>query len=117
MAARKRIVGKSGVGADEDVVFERDALPQLHAAFQRDAMAHHRAAFNKRVIAEIAIGADARAREHMREGPDPRAGADVGALDAAVRMLEMQRRWRVPAQGRRGRRGPRLCRSEAVRGS
>jgi hypothetical protein len=90
--ARKRIVGKSRIRSDKNVVFERDAVPHLHSALNCHTIADYRAAFDKSVIANIAIGADSRTGEHMRKRPDAGTRPDVGRLHAAIRMRKKRLR-------------------------
>ena len=75
-AAREAVVRERRVGADEDVVLDPHAVPELDAAFHRDAIADDDVVLDERVIADVAVGADARAGQHVRERPDARARPD-----------------------------------------
>src|SRR5438874_12277726 len=75
-AARKAVVCKGSVRADEHVIAKAHAIPKLDAAFYRDPIADHHVILNKGVIADIAILADRRSREYVGVGPDPSPFAD-----------------------------------------
>ena len=90
-AARERIVGECGVGTDEDIVFQRDAIPDLHAALDGDSVTDDDVVLNEYAVTNIAVGADAGAREHMGKGPNPSASSDVLALYQSVRVFEVVR--------------------------
>ena len=56
-AARERVVRESGVGAHEDILFQRDPIPKLHATLDGDSIADNHIVLDEGVIAYIAIGA------------------------------------------------------------
>mgnify|MGYP000256354291 CR=1 FL=1 len=57
---RGKVVGEGGVRTDEDVVLQRDAVPQLDAALDRDAVAHDDLVLDEAMGADIAVAADDR---------------------------------------------------------
>jgi hypothetical protein len=74
------MVGKGGIGTDENIVFDGDAVPQLHAALDRHAIADTHIAFEERLIANHAVRADDSAWQHVGKRPDSGSTADRGAL-------------------------------------
>ena len=87
-AARKAIVGEGGVRADEDVVVQAHAVPQLDAALDRDPVAQNHAAFDENEVADVGLAPHHRPGQHVGKGPDPRAGADLLGLADALGMNE-----------------------------
>ena len=100
-ASGKPIVRKRRVRADEHVVLDSQAVPELNAAFDRDPIAHHDVVLDEDMIADVAVAADARAAEQVRKGPDAGAVADVDAVAQRLRMNEGRQR-RSPAGTGRG---------------
>ena len=54
LAARKLVIGKRRIGADEHVVFQGSTVPQLNATFDRHSISHYDVVFNENVITNIA---------------------------------------------------------------
>ena len=77
LAAREGVVGEGDVGADEDVVLDAQAVPELNAGFHRDAVADDDVVLDEDVGAEVAVGADAGVGEDDDELPDASVGADI----------------------------------------
>src|SRR6476620_9234863 len=78
--AREAIVGEGGIGTDENVIAQTDAIPELYAAFHRDAIAHDHVVFDEHAIADIAIATDLRSGEDVGKGPDPGIGSYPAGL-------------------------------------
>ena len=57
-AARIRIVGQGRIGADENIVFDGDSVPELHAALDGRTVADPHLVFDERVMANITVRAD-----------------------------------------------------------
>jgi len=87
--SRKAIVGKGGIRADEDVVADRDAIPQLNSALDGAPIADHDVVFDKTVVADIAVSPDLRSRQYMRERPNTGPGAYILALYQGLAVLEI----------------------------
>ena len=91
-AARKRIVGEGGVRADEDVVLERDSVPDLDAAFDGDAISDAHVVLNEGLIANIAGGADHSAGQDVGVRPDARSRAHRRGFDDGGFVFEKRSR-------------------------
>lgn len=78
-AAGEAVIGEGDVGADEDIVLQPEAIPELDTALDGDAIADEDIVLHEDLFADIAIGADAGAAEDVRESPDTGPGADGGA--------------------------------------
>jgi len=83
------VVGKGDIRANENIIFEPHAVPNLDAALDCYPVADADVVLNKRVIAEIALGANHRARQDVRESPYPRASPDRGAFHNRSFVLEV----------------------------
>jgi hypothetical protein len=70
LAAREGVVGKGDIGADEHVVLDSQAVPELHAGFDRGAVADDHVVLDEDVGADVAVGADAGVGENDDELPD-----------------------------------------------
>ena len=97
-AARKAIVRERRVRADEDVVLDAYAIPELDAAFHGDAVADDDVVLDERVIADVAVGADARARAARARTPRSACAARSSSIrtspaDAGTRSLACLRAW------------------------
>ena len=88
LAPREGIIGESHVGPDEHIVFEPDAVPQLHTALDGDTITDNDVILYEYVIAHITVRTDYRTRQDVGEGPDTRRAADGFTLDQCLRMLE-----------------------------
>ena len=77
LAAREGVVGEGNVGADEDVVFDAQAVPELYAGFHRDAVADDDFVLDEDVGADVAVSTDAGVGEDDDELPDAGGRADV----------------------------------------
>ena len=86
------VVGEDGVGPDEDLVLDRHPVPDQHRVLDGDARADHRTTLDERVVADIAVRANHGPRQHVGEGPDPRAGPHAVTLAQALRVDEDRRR-------------------------
>ena len=75
-AAREAVVGKRGVGTNEHVVADAQAIPQLHPALDRDAVTNHYVVLDQAVRADIAVTADPGAGQDDDKLPDAGAGTD-----------------------------------------
>lgn len=73
LASWKAIIGEGCVRANEDVVLDRDAVPQLHPAFHRDAVANDHVVLDEDPVANIAIRANRRPGEDVGKGMDARS--------------------------------------------
>jgi len=76
-ASWEQIVGESGVGSHKYVIFERHTIPELHSALYRYAVADNDITLDEDVIADVAIFANRRARQDVRERPHARPRADT----------------------------------------
>ncbi len=77
LASRENIVCEGCIRSDENVVFEGDALPQLHAALVSNSVSEGDVALDENVVADIAVLSDHDIWENMRECPDIRACPDL----------------------------------------
>jgi len=82
------VVGERGIGAHEDVVFERDSVPQLHAGLDRDSVAHADIALDEDAVTYIAVLTDDRSLQDVSEGPNPGPVAHGCRLAEGLRMYE-----------------------------
>ena len=89
LAARKHVIRKSSIRADENIVFNRYSIPQLNTAFNRHAIADAHIVFDKDVIANVAIFADDRFGQDVRKSPDTRPRTDRFCFDQGMRMSEI----------------------------
>ena len=85
-AAGEAVIAESGIGADEDIVFDAHGVPDLHAALYGDAVADDDIVFDEDMVTDIAVGSDDGVREDVSEGPDAGAGADARGLADGSRM-------------------------------
>jgi hypothetical protein len=69
LAPRKQIIDEGGVWADENVIFNREAVPQLDATFDRDSISQRDIVFDEDVIADVGVGANDGAWEDVSESP------------------------------------------------
>src|SRR4051794_16585626 len=83
------IIGEGRVRADEHVVLEPQAVPELDSALDRDPIAQHYVIFDEGVVADVAVAAQDRARQHVGKRPDASARTDVAALTQAPRVHEV----------------------------
>jgi hypothetical protein len=86
LAAWKGVVGKRCVWADEDIVFNSNAVPQLNAAFDGDPVTNDHIVFYEAVRADVASGADPSVWQHHGELPDAGVCADVRGLNVGNAM-------------------------------
>ena len=70
LGVRIAIVGERDVGANADVIFQRNTVPYLDAVLDGDIIANHGFVLNEAVATDIAVLADLGAREHYAELPD-----------------------------------------------
>lgn len=82
--AGKGVIRESGVGADEDVIPDAQAVPELHAVLDGDPIAHHHVILDEAVGADVAIPADAGGRENDDILPDTGSLPDMGRLDIGI---------------------------------
>lgn len=87
--ARKNIIRKRDVWSDKNAVLKRNALPQRDAIFHHDIIANHHTAFDKAVVANVAMRANHRALQHMRERPNARAIANSIRFDERGGMFKV----------------------------
>jgi hypothetical protein len=87
VASRIVVVGESGAGTDEYVVFNQNAIPKIDAAFHRYTIADLYSIFNECVVTNIAVCAHDSAANDVRKGPDPRSLTDKRPIfDCSQRM-------------------------------
>lgn len=79
-APRIGVVGKSNVGADEDIVLYAQTVPEQSSRLYRNSIADDDIVLNEHVRANIAIGTDAGVREDDYELPDARIRTNVQGL-------------------------------------
>ena len=84
--ARKLVVGKCNVGADEDVILDPQPIPQLHPALDRDTIADHDIVLDQYMCTDVAVAADPGPGQHHDVLPDARSRTDVGTLDISQRV-------------------------------
>jgi hypothetical protein len=89
LAAGKRIIGERGVGADEYVVLDANAVPQMDAGLDRDPIADQDIAFDEGVGADVGIRSDLGAFENIGECPDSGSLPDLTALAQGLWMYEV----------------------------
>lgn len=87
--ARKKIIRKRDVRSDKNAVLDRKSLPQRDAIFYYHIIADDYAAFDKAVVADVAIRANHRAFQHMRESPNARVIANGFAFDERGGMFKV----------------------------
>ena len=85
LAPGEKVVREGRVGADENIVAQPDAIPQLHATFDCRPVADNHIILDEHAIAHVAVVTDPGAGQDMGECPDARAVADVAGF--AKRML------------------------------
>ncbi len=78
--ARKLVVGKGDVGADEDVILDPQPIPELHPALDRDTIADHDIVLDQYMCTDVAVAADPGLRQHNDELPDSGSLADGRAV-------------------------------------
>ena len=88
LAPREAVVGESCIRTDENVILNLYAVPQLHSGLDGNAITETDVILDEHAIADIAICTDPRSWQHVGEGPDTRAGTDLGALAQAFLMYE-----------------------------
>lgn len=86
LATREGVVGEGDVGADEDVVLDAQAVPELNAGFHRDTVADDDVVLDEDVGADVAVGTDAGVGEDDDELPDAGASAYLCGLYVRQRM-------------------------------
>jgi hypothetical protein len=72
LTARVFVVRKRDVRADEHIVRNAKAIPELDAALDRHTIADDDVVFDEDVIADVAVGSDPCAGQDVCEGPDAR---------------------------------------------
>src|SRR5207244_2895909 len=87
-AARKRIVGERRIRAHEDIVFQRNPVPELYATLDGDAITHHDIVFDERVVADVASGSNSGTAQDVSERPYASAVADCVSFDDRCWMLK-----------------------------
>jgi hypothetical protein len=95
-AGRRPVVGERGIGSDEYIVVDANAIRHAYAAANPDAVADYRRFLDERVIAEIAIRSHAGARQDVRECRHSRSVPDRHRFAQRVGMHEY-RHWRFAA--------------------
>src|SRR6185369_4099833 len=58
LAAWKRIVGERSVRPDEHIIFDIDAVPELHSALDRHPIAEDDIILNKSVVADVTFASN-----------------------------------------------------------
>src|SRR6266511_9874 len=94
LAPGERVVRERGVRANEHIIFESKAVPDLYAALDRDPVADHDIILDENMIANVAVGANDSTRQDVNERPDPSAGTNATRLDDSFRMRKKLRRFR-----------------------
>jgi hypothetical protein len=88
LAPRKQIVDERRVRTDEDVILNRDAIPQLDATLNRYAISERYVVLNEDVIGNLVVSAKHGARKYMSESPHPRPRPNRWRLDQSRWMDE-----------------------------
>lgn len=88
-ATGKRVVGKSRVWSDKNIVLKRNSVPDLNAAFYCHVVADDYVVFNENTVTNITVRADLCTWQYVCECPDPRAFANVCCFYQRLRMLKM----------------------------
>jgi hypothetical protein len=82
------IIGKGGIGSDEDVIADAQAVPELNPAFDGDTVADDDIIFNEDVGTDVAVRSDSGLGEHDDKLPDAGAVSNVGGGDVGERVNE-----------------------------
>ena len=80
-ATREWIIGESYVRADEDIVLDRNTIPQLDAALDRNAITYPNVVLYKAVRANVAVSPDLGVREDHAVLPDACTIPDLAGLN------------------------------------
>lgn len=80
LTAREGIVGEVNVEADEDVVFDAKAVPELNAGLHRHTVSDDDVILDEYVRADIAVGTNAGVGEDDYELPDTGVKPDMVGL-------------------------------------
>jgi hypothetical protein len=86
LAAREGVVGKRYVRADEDIVFNSCAVPQVNTTLDGDAVANDHIVYDEAVRAYVAVGSNLSVWQHNGELPHVVVRTDVGGLDVGKAM-------------------------------
>ena len=74
------VIGKGHVWSNEDIIFQLDSIPDLHAGLDGDSVANHHIIFDETMRTDIDILANNGAGQHDDILPDATAGPDVFGL-------------------------------------
>ena len=77
LGARKRIIGEGDVWADEYIIRNANAVPDLNSAFHGNAVAYNHIVFDKNMGANITSGSDPGVRQNDAELPNACFSADM----------------------------------------
>lgn len=80
LGAREFVVGERDVRADEDIVLDAQAIPELHPALDRGAVADDHIVFDENLRADVAVTADPGPGQDDDELPEGAARADPGGV-------------------------------------
>lgn len=89
LLAGERVVGERGVRADEDIVLQADAVPELNAAFHCDPIADDHVVLDEDSVIEVHVAADLCSGQDVRKGPDAGSISDPGGLADGLRVNEV----------------------------
>ncbi len=83
---RVTIICESYVGANENIIFDRDSIPDLNARLYGHPIADDDVIFDEAVSADVAVFSDDRTFEDDAELPYPCPSANTLCLDIGERM-------------------------------
>jgi hypothetical protein len=80
------VVGESSIGADKDIIFKRNTVPQLNATLDGTAVTYLNIVLNEYMRANVTVTADQCTGQDHDKLPDCRAFTDLLALDVRARV-------------------------------
>jgi hypothetical protein len=87
-ASRELVIGKSGIWANKDVIFEMHTIPELNPTFNRDPISNDDIIFYKHMVAHIAFIPDYGTGKNIYECPDTRPMTYLVCLHQGSIVLE-----------------------------
>lgn len=80
LRARELVIGKGNVGADEHVILDTQAIPELNSILDGDPITHDDIVFDKDLGANVAVASNPGIGQHDDELPDSGSCTDLDAL-------------------------------------
>jgi hypothetical protein len=88
----EQVIGKGSIRADENIIFQGHAVPNLDSTLHRDRVPNLYIILDKDPVTNIAVGPDNRSGKNVRKSPNPGSLADMGGLANAFRVkIEIHR--------------------------